>query len=76
MSLEEKTLLDMLYKKYNKLLLSKSECAKEMGVSNSSLDRYRKNAIGPQYIKKADGNIFYPISEVIKYIIYSQTKTI
>jgi len=76
MSIEEKTLLEMLYQKHNKLLLSKSECAKEVGVSCSSLDRYRKKAVGMQYIKRDDGNIYYPISEVVKFIIRSQTKTI
>lgn len=76
MSMEEKTLLEMLYQKYQKMLLSKLECAKEIGVSCSSLDRYRKKAIGMQYIKQDDGNIYYPITEIVKYIVRTQIKTL
>ena len=76
MTTEEKVMFDALYSKYKKLLLSKKECAYEINRSCSSLDRDRKNAIGLQYIKKRNGNVYYPLTEIVKYIFNSQIKTV
>ena len=76
MSGEEKLMFDVLYSKYKKLLLSKKECAFEVNRSCSSLDRDRKNAIGMQYIKERNGNVYYPITEIVKFIFSSQIKTL
>lgn len=75
MSQQEQVLTKMLHEKYGKLLLSKKECSQEIGRSCSSLDRDRKQALGIQYIKQSDGNIYYPISEIASYLIRVQ-KTI
>jgi len=75
MSSEEKTIFEILYSKYKKLLLSKKECAFEINRSCSSLDRDRKSGIGIQYIKESNGNIYYPLTEIVKFISHSQTKT-
>jgi len=75
MSSEEKMMFEVLYNKYKKLLLSKKECAYEINRSCSSLDRDRKQAIGLQYIKEKNGNVYYPLVEIVKYIFSSQIKT-
>ncbi len=75
MTTEEKMMFDVLYKKYKKLLLSKKECAFEINRSCSSLDRDRKNAVGLQYIKEKNGNVYYPLVEIINYIVSAQKQT-
>ena len=76
MSPEEKMLFDTLYHKYKKLLLSKKECSQEVNRSCSSLDRDRKSAIGMQYLKESNGNIYYPLTEVVRFVVGSQIKTV
>jgi hypothetical protein len=75
MTEEQKALFELLYKKYKKLLLSKKECSVELNRSCSSLDRCRKSGLGIQYIKESNGNIYYPLTEIVKFIYTSQTKT-
>ncbi len=67
MSSEEKIVFEILYKKHNKMALSKKEMSQESGLSISTLDRLRKNGLGCSYIKKAQGDIFYPLNELAKY---------
>jgi len=76
MTTDEKVMFEVLYNKYKKLLLSKKECSFEVNRSCSSLDRDRKNAIGMQYIKHKNGNVYYPLTEIVKYICSTQIKTI
>ena len=73
---EEKMIFEVLYNKYKTLLLCKKECSREVNRSISSLDRDRKNAIGMQYIQENNGNVYYPITEIAKFILKSQIKTI
>jgi len=72
MTTDEKMMFEVLYNKYKKLLLSKKECAYEINRSCSSLDRDRKSAIGLQYIKENRGNVYYPLTEIVKYIFSSE----
>ena len=67
MSSEEKIVFEILYKKHNKMALSKKEMSQESGLSISTLDRLRKNGLGCSYLKKGQGDIFYPLSELAKY---------
>ncbi len=76
MNSEEKIIIELLHNKHKKVLLSKKETASEVNRSCSSLDRDRKSAIGMQYIKAGDGNIYYPISEIASFIVRSMTKTV
>ena len=76
MTTDEKMMFEVLYNKYKKLLLSKKECAFEINRSCSSLDRDRKQAIGLQYIKENNGNVYYPLTEIVRFIFSSQIKTI
>ena len=75
MSSDEKMIFEVLYSKHRKLLLSKKECAYEINRSCSSLDRDRKNSTGMQYIKESNGNVYYPITEIVRFIFASQIKT-
>ena len=76
MSADEKVIIELLHNKHRKILLSKKETAAEVNRSCSSLDRDRKSALGMQYIKEKDGNIYYSISEIASYIYRSTTKTL
>lgn len=67
MSSEEKMIFETLYAKYKKIALSKKEMAAESGLSVSTLDRLRKNGLGCPYLKKGQGDIFYPLTELAKY---------
>lgn len=67
MSSDEKVLFDTLYGKYKKVALCKKEMALETGLSISTLDRLRKNGLGCAYIKKCNGDVFYPLTELAKY---------
>lgn len=75
MSSDEKIIFDSLYSKYNKLLLSKKECSRELNKSTATLDRERSMALGVQYIKEGRGNVFYPLTEIARYIVTSQKMT-
>ncbi|PHR71308.1 MAG: hypothetical protein COA66_09910 [Arcobacter sp.] len=67
MSSDEKIVFEVLYKKHNKIALSKKEMSQESGLSISTLDRLRKNGLGCSYLKKGQGDIFYPLNELAKY---------
>lgn len=67
MSNDEKVLFEVLYAKHKKVALSKKEMSLETGQSVSTLDRLRKNGLGCSYIKKGQGDIFYPLIELAKY---------
>jgi len=75
MTIDEKMMFEVLYNKYKKLLLSKKECAFEINRSCSSLDRDRKSAVGLQYIKENNGNVYYPLTEIVRFVFTSQVKT-
>jgi len=76
MSLDEKLIFESLYSKYNKLLLSKRECGQELSKSTATLDRERRLSLGVQYIKSGQGNILYPLTEIARFIISQQIKTL
>jgi hypothetical protein len=67
MSSDEKVLFETLYSKYKKIAISKNEMSLETGQSISTLDRLRKSGLGCAYIKKGNGDIFYPLTELAKY---------
>lgn len=67
MSNDAKVIFEVLYAKYKKIAISKKEMSQESGLSVSTLDRLRKNGLGCSYIKKGQGDIFYPLTELAKY---------
>ena len=67
MTSDERVLFETLYSKYKKIAISKKEMSLETGQSISTLDRLRKSGIGCAYIKKGNGDIFYPLTELAKY---------
>ena len=67
MSNDAKVIFEVLYAKYKKIAISKKEMSQESGLSVSTLDRKKKNGLGCSYIKKGQGDIFYPLTELAKY---------
>ena len=60
-------LTQMLRDNYKKMLLTKKEIARELGVSEASIDRLRKNRELDS--KKVLGQIMFPIDEVARYLV-------
>lgn len=58
--------VELLQNKYGKMLLSKRETAKEVGVSEATIDRLRK--MGVIHSKKVGGQIFFTIASVAEYV--------
>ena len=58
--------LENIQKRYNKSLLSKVETARELNISQSTLDRLRK--YGEIKSKRVGGGIFFTISEIALFI--------
>ncbi len=58
---------DILLKKYEKIMLTKKETAKELGVGEATVDRIRKQPKGIKS-KKILGQIMFPINEVARYL--------
>jgi len=58
--------LDSLQQRYKKSLLSKKETARELNISQATLDRLRKsNAISS---KKVGGGVFFTIHEIALFL--------
>ncbi len=71
MNQSTKTLIELLYKKYNRLLLTTSEVAIETNRSELSLIRDRANGTGLKYVKTSkttQGRVHYNINDVAEFI--------
>ena len=58
--------MQILQKKYQKMLLNKSEASNEIGVSQATLDRLRK--YGQIKSKKILGQVMFDIGEVVRFM--------
>lgn len=74
-----KELVSLLFQKYDSLSLRKDQTAESIEVSIATLDRMKKNGIGPKYLKNGDpdknGMVRYPIDAVVEYILSAQVQT-
>ena len=52
--------------RYKKLLLNKKEASKELGISISTLDRFRKS--GYLREKRIGGGVFFTLDEIVNFI--------
>jgi len=60
------TTLENLQQRYNKSLLNKKETAKELNISEATLDRLRRaNAINS---KKVLGGIYFSLEEISRFV--------
>lgn len=64
MSQEEVT--QIYTEKYGRMILNKSEVAKELGISEASIDRMRKT--GEIEAKKIGGKIMFNVSELSRMV--------
>ena len=75
---EKDKIVEILFKKYNSIILSRKEVATTLGISTATLDRMRKNGIGPTY-KKVDSvknsAVQYSIYSIAEYIVSKNTLT-
>lgn len=80
MSIEySQVLVEKLYNKYQKKMLTRYETAKELGMSVQTLDRLKRAGLGPKYIKngncKSNGAVRYSIYAIAEFIITNQVIT-
>lgn len=66
--------IELLYREYKSLTLSRKECAKALGVSMATLDRWRVQPIpyGPKVQTNANGSktaVLYSIVEIAEFLI-------
>ena len=64
MSQEEVT--QIYTEKYGRMILNKSEVAKELGISEASIDRMRKT--GEIEAKKIGGKVMFNVSELSRMV--------
>ena len=55
-----------IQQRYKKLLLNKKEASKELGISISTLDRFRKS--GYLREKRIGGGVFFTLDEIVNFI--------
>ena len=60
------SILDSLYKRYNKLLLSTKETAQLLSISQATLDRLRHSGVIKS--KKIGGGVFFTINEIALFL--------
>ncbi len=60
------SILENLENRFKKLLLNKKETAKELNISQATLDRLRKS--GDIKSKKVGGGIFFTINEIASFV--------
>lgn len=58
--------LDNLQQRYKKSLLTKKETARELNISQATLDRLRKN--GKIISKRVGGGIFFTLHEITSFL--------
>lgn len=58
--------------------LSRKQAAEVLNISTATLDRMKKNALGPNFIKTStesrsnNGGVFYPVGTMAEYICTNQ----
>ncbi len=60
------TILEQIQHRFKKSLLSKKETARELNISQATLDRLRKS--GDIKSKKVGGGIFFTIQEIALFV--------
>ena len=63
---------DLGYKK--QINLKTSDVSRILGVSNSTIEKWRKEGIGIDYIM-VDGRVMYPIKAIARFQVLRQIKT-
>lgn len=67
--MSQQDFLNMLRDNYKKMLLTKKETAKELNVSEATIDRLRQN--GQLNSKKILGQIMFSLDEVARFLYES-----
>ena len=74
---ENKVILDLLYNKYGKVLLTTDETAHELNRSTLSLIRDRSSNKGLKFVKPSkttQGRVYYSIADIAEHIIKCTTQ--
>lgn len=60
------TIIDQIQQRHKKSLLSKKETAKELNISEATLDRLRNQGLIKS--KRVRGGVFFTINEIASFI--------
>lgn len=73
-------LIQLLFQKYESLLLRREQAAEILNISTASLDRMKRSGVGIQYQKEGEsrknGRIRYPIDAIVDYILSNHIQTV
>lgn len=73
---EQSKIVDLLFAKYSKIMLSKRETSAVTGLSISTLDRLRRDGLGIEYIQPTDtSNVYYSIHSISEYLVRNKILT-
>lgn len=66
--MQQKEMVDYLFSKYNKMIFSRKEASRILGISTSNLDRKRKNGSIKTLQENDEGSVYFPIQELARYL--------
>ncbi len=77
---EKKQYVKLLVDLYSSVILSRKQASVALNISTATLDRMKKNGVGPAYTKmdtnskSKNGKVSYPVAAIADYLINSQMK--
>lgn len=74
---EIKQIVEMLFNRFGSFKLSKCQTARVVGVSTSTIDRYRKAGTGIRFQQETEtSNVFYKVHAIAEYIVMNDIKVV
>ena len=75
---KSKEILELLYKKYGTMILSRKQVCKILGISTATLDRRKAKGEGPVFKKNgndgSNASVEYSLNSVVHYIVSNDIK--
>lgn len=68
-------LFKTLYSKYQSVQLTRKQLKETLNTSLSTIDRMRDKGLGPKWRKNNDGGIYYPLTEVVRFVLQDLVET-
>lgn len=74
----KKELMKYLVERFDSIILTREQAAKALDISVQQLDRRKRQALPPRYLKSGSANskVQYLISDIVDYLISSRVKAI
>ena len=72
LDLDRKILIELISEKYNTYSLNKQQYSRIINRSIPSIDRDRANNRGASFKKDFAGNVYYPVTSVVDFLLKIQ----